>query len=102
MRKITEIIVHCTATPYGRETSVEEIDAWHRARGFKSIGYHFVIGLDGRVMTGRNIKEPGAHCKGHNAHSIGICYVGGLDPNGKPADTRTDKQKQALRCKIED
>lgn len=100
MRKITEIIVHCTATVAGKNVSVEQIDACHKARGFKSIGYHYVIDLDGNVQRGRDIAEPGAHCIGHNSHSIGICYVGGLDSTGKPADTRTPLQKQALRNKI--
>ena len=76
MRVIDEIIVHCTATPQGRAVSVDDIDRWHRQRGFAGIGYHFVVYLDGTVHTGRPIGLAGAHCKGHNAHSIGICYVG--------------------------
>ena len=97
MRHINEIIIHCTATKSGRNTSVKEIDSWHRARGFRGIGYHYVIYLDGTVVTGRNETVAGAHCKGHNAHSIGVCYVGGLDSDGKPADTRTEAQRQSLR-----
>lgn len=98
MRNITEIIIHCTATPAGRNVSVAEIDRWHRQRGFRSIGYHFIVGLDGSIRPGRPLAEPGAHCLGHNAVSIGIAYVGGLmaDGTGQPADTRTDAQKTAL------
>ncbi len=97
MRKITEIIIHCSATPAGRETSVAEIDRWHRARGFKSIGYHYLIGLDGTIRRGRREEEPGAHCTGHNKCSIGVCYVGGCDSKMRAADTRTAAQRAALR-----
>lgn len=97
MRRIDEIIVHCTATPQGMAVSVDDIDRWHRQRGFASIGYHFVVYLDGTVHTGRPVDRAGAHCKGHNAHSIGICYIGGLDAHGHPMDTRTPAQKEALR-----
>lgn len=98
MRKISEIIIHCTATPAGRDVSVAEIDSWHRARGFRCIGYHYVIALDGTVRPGRPEAEIGAHCLGHNTQSIGVVYVGGLAADGKtPADTRTDAQKTAMR-----
>lgn len=96
MRRIDEIIVHCTATPQGMAVSVSDIDRWHRQRGFAGIGYHFVVYLDGTVHTGRPIDRAGAHCKGHNAHSIGVCYVGGLDVQGCSMDTRTPQQKIAL------
>ena len=89
MRIITEIIIHCSATPEGKPFTVADIDRWHRQRGFRCIGYHFVIYLNGSVHAGRPITESGAHCQGHNAHSIGICYVGGLDSLGQPKDTRT-------------
>lgn len=103
MRKITEIIIHCTATPSGRRVSVAEIDSWHRARGFRSIGYHFVVDLDGAVHAGRPLAEIGAHCLGHNAKNIGVAYVGGLltDGSGTPADTRTEVQKAALRLLVD-
>lgn len=97
MRNITEIIIHCTATPAGRAVSVGDIDRWHRARGFSSVGYHYVVGLDGGIVHGRPEDAAGAHCRGHNACSIGVAYVGGLDGNGRPADTRTPAQKTALR-----
>lgn len=96
-RKITEIIVHCSATPAGRDVTAAEIDRWHRTRGFSRIGYHYVVRLDGTVERGRDEKMAGGHCLGHNTRSIGVCYAGGLDDNGEPADTRTPQQKQALR-----
>ena len=97
MRKISEIIIHCAATPEGKAFTVADIDAWHKKRGFRCIGYHFVIYLDGSVHKGRAIEEVGAHCSGHNANSIGICYIGGCATNGKtPKDTRTEAQKSAL------
>ena len=96
MRQITEIIIHCSATPIGKDYTIEDIDKWHKAKGWKGIGYHYVIYLDGSVHKGRPEEEIGAHCKGHNSNSIGICYIGGLDEFGEPEDTRTDKQKEAL------
>ena len=96
MRQIEEIIIHCSATPEGRNVTVKDIDAWHRQRGFQCIGYHYVIYLDGSVHEGRKEELIGAHCSGHNGKSIGICYIGGLDRNGKPKDTRTEEQRKAL------
>lgn len=95
--KVTKLIVHCTATPEGRNVSALEIDAWHRARGFRCIGYHYVILLDGTVVAGRKENRIGAHCRGQNSCSLGIAYVGGLKADGKtPADTRTPAQRDAL------
>ena len=97
MRTINEIIVHCTATPEGKDYTVDDITRWHKDRGFKTIGYHYVVYRDGSVHEGRPLAEVGAHCKGHNAHSIGVCYVGGLTADGRKAkDTRTLEQKEAL------
>ena len=97
MRRISEIIVHCSATPEGKDFTVADITRWHKARGFNTIGYHYVIYRDGTVHTGRPVSVIGAHCEGHNANSIGVCYVGGLTSDGKKAkDTRTLKQKDAL------
>lgn len=96
MRKVNEIIIHCTATPEGRVVTLKEVDRWHRERGFDGIGYHYLIGLNGEVCTGRSLEKAGAHCAGRNAQSIGICYVGGLDKNRKSKDTRTLAQKVAL------
>ncbi|MDO4320648.1 MAG: N-acetylmuramoyl-L-alanine amidase [Bacteroidales bacterium] len=102
MRKINEIIVHCTATPAGREVTVQDIDRWHRTRGFRCIGYHYLVRLDGSVEDGRDIRLSGAHCYGHNLHSIGVAYVGGIDADGQPADTRTPRQRHALRQLLAD
>lgn len=96
MRKIDEIIIHCSATKEGVDFRASDVDRWHRQRGFKCIGYHYFIRLDGTVEKGRDESMVGAHCQGHNAHSIGICYCGGLDKNGKAKDTRTIPQKAAL------
>jgi len=96
MRQINEIIVHCTATFPKQEVTVENITRWHKQRGFQTIGYHYVVYLDGSIHEGRPIEEIGAHCKGHNAHSIGVCYVGGLDDDARPSDTRNPAQKAAL------
>lgn len=96
MRNIKEIIVHCSATPKGRDVTVEEIDRWHKQNGWKGIGYHYVIYADGTIHKGRDIEVIGAHCTGHNKNSIGVCYIGGCDRNMKAMDTRTDEQKQSL------
>ena len=101
MRKITEIIVHGTATPEGRWHTVADVDRWHRQRGFFGIGYHFLVLLDGTIATGRPLWRVGAHCTGHNTHSVGICYVGGLDAQGKPKDTRTPEQRKAMQQLIQ-
>ena len=96
-RRITEIIVHCTATPEGKDYTIKDITQWHKQRGFSTIGYHYVVYRDGSVHTGRDVNVAGAHCTGHNAHSIGVCYVGGLAKDGKtPKDTRTNVQKASL------
>lgn len=97
MRKINEIIVHCTATAEGENFKAADIDRWHKAKGWNGIGYHHVVDLDGTVEPGRPENEVGAHCLKHNASSIGVVYVGGLASDGKtPKDTRTSKQKAAL------
>lgn len=97
MRVINKIILHCSATKAGQHFTVEDIDRWHKQRGFTKIGYHFVIYLDGTIHKGRDVSEVGAHVVGQNANSIGICYIGGLDEKGNPKDTRTDAQKEALK-----
>lgn len=99
MRYIDEIVVHCSATPEGRDYDVAWLTDIHRQQGFKTIGYHYIIYRDGSCHTGRSIEEVGAHCKGHNAHSIGICYIGGVAADGStPKDTRTAEQRTALAC----
>lgn len=97
MRSINRIIVHCSATPEGRNNTIADIDKWHRQRGFVQVGYHYVIHLDGSIHKGRSERVAGAHCVGYNKQSIGICYIGGLAKDGKTAkDTRTEEQKTAL------
>lgn len=96
MRNINKLIIHCSATPEGRNVTVEDITAWHKQRGFQTIGYHYIIYLDGSVHIGRNESEIGAHTLGQNANSIGICYIGGTDADFKPKDTRTPEQKETL------
>lgn len=104
MKTIDSIIIHCSATRAGQDLRARDIAKMHLARGFNQIGYNFVIDLDGTVENGRPLSIDGAHCntKGfsgvsYNKHSVGICYIGGLDESGKPADTRTEAQKNALR-----
>jgi len=101
MRKINKIIIHCSATQEGRSITADTIDKWHKKRGWKGIGYHYVIGLNGMIEYGRMIDIPGAHVKGHNANSIGIVYIGGVESekkNGKwiAKDTRTPEQIATL------
>ena len=98
-RRITEIIVHCAATPEGKDFTVEDIRRWHKAQGWSDIGYHYVIYRNGHIEPGRDVDLIGAHCVkgGHNTYSIGICYIGGMDAANKRAkDTRTLAQKAAL------
>lgn len=102
-RTIDEIIVHCTATPEYKHYTVNDIRRWHTTpvskggRGWSDIGYHYVVYLDGTVVEGRDVDIAGAHCLNHNSHSIGVCYVGGMDMQNKNAkDTRTELQKNAL------
>ena len=97
MRDINRIIVHCTATPEGRDVSVGEVRTWHLARNFSDVGYHYLITLNGTVEVGRPESKVGAHVRGHNKDSIGIAYAGGMDKSYKnPKDTRTHAQKEAL------
>ena len=96
MRQINKIIIHCSATPEGRKTSAEEIKSWHLERGFSDIGYHYIVHLDGSISYGRNIDKIGAHSRGQNKMSIGVCYIGGLDECLDPKDTRTPQQKESL------
>jgi len=102
-RTITEIIVHCTATAEGKDYTVDDIRKWHKERGWSDIGYHYVIDRKGHILPGRDVDTVGAHCEGHNAHSIGVVYIGGVSAlNGKPKDTRTLAQKASLiRCLTE-
>nr|DAX69131.1 MAG TPA: endodeoxyribonuclease I [Caudoviricetes sp.] len=97
-RQIKYLVVHCSATPEGRNHTAKDIDAWHRQRGFDGIGYNYVIRLDGTVEEGRDVNKIPSHVKGYNKESIGICYIGGIDKNTlQPKDTRTPTQKEALK-----
>ena len=106
MRTITLIIIHCSAVRPNQTSSAKKIDEWHKDRGFKCIGYHYVIRRDGTIELGRPEWMVGAHChvagQNHNKYSIGVCYEGGLDIRGQPADTRTAEQKQAMRRLLEE
>lgn len=101
-RRIDKIILHCSATPEGKDYTVAQIRQWHIARGFSDVGYHFVIYRDGSVHRGRPENRVGAHTTGQNAHSIGVCYIGSCEAtkNAKgdypPKDTRTPAQRSAL------
>ena len=99
MRIITMIVIHCSAVRPDQTSSAAQIDTWHRRDNHWKfgIGYHYVIRRDGTIESGRPEWMVGAHCKNHNAHSIGVCYEGGLDIRGQPDDTRTENQKAAMR-----
>ena len=95
MRTINLIVVHCSATRCDRPFPVTALIRCHADR-FGFTGYHYYITRNGRTYQTRHEQLIGAHAKGYNQHSLGICYEGGLDKQGKPADTRTKAQKQAL------
>ena len=96
-RKINLIVIHCSATRSNQRFTVEMLKACHNARfNGKGIGYHYFIEKDGQVFQTRDENEIGMHARHYNAHSIGICYEGGLDEKGRPADTRTPAQRAAL------
>lgn len=96
-RRIEKVILHCSATRKGLDIGVNTIRQWHLARGWKDVGYHWVIKIDGTLQAGRDESVAGSHTQNHNANSIGICYVGGMDPNGNKAmDTMTKAQEYTL------
>ena len=101
-RKINLIVLHCYATKEGQNFTVDDVNRWHIARGFKKIGYHYVIDLDGTIHKGRDESEIGAHATGYNAYSLGISYCGGCDKNGKAKDTRTKEQKESMLKLVHD
>ena len=106
MRKISMIVIHCSAVRPNQTSSAAQIDDWHKERvtngiHWKGIGYHYVVRRDGSVEIGRHLTEVGAHCVGHNRHSIAICYEGGLNSAGEAEDTRTPEQVRALRQLVE-
>lgn len=102
MREITKIIVHCSATKENTFYTAADIRRWHKLKGYSDIGYHYVVLLDGTLEKGRPVDQMGAHCKANkgNRNSIGICYIGGLDSDGRPKDTRNPLQKRTLYALI--
>lgn len=90
------IVVHCAATPPSMDIGAKEIDRWHRQRGFRCIGYHYVIRRDGNVETGRDLDEVGAHVEGYNSVSYGVCMVGGVTESGVPDNNFTSPQFTSL------
>ena len=97
MRKIDLIVIHCSATRETQDFPVTSLIACHDAR-FGFTGYHYYITRDGQVYQTRHENLPGAHARHYNQHSIGICYEGGLDKDGKPKDTRTTEQKATMHA----
>ena len=96
-RRISLIVIHCSATRADRSYTVDDCRRDHLARGFANIGYHYYITRDGVVHAGRSLHQEGAHVRGFNKYSIGICYEGGIDPaTGRAADTRTPQQKWCM------
>lgn len=96
-RSIQYLVVHCSATRVNIPFTEKQLLQCHLQRGFKCIGYHFYVTKDGVLHQTRPMSEIGAHALGFNLHSLGICYEGGLNEDGKPADTRTGLQKETLR-----
>ena len=96
MRNLDTIVIHCTATPEGRDVTAAEVRRWHTSKGWSDIGYHFLVRLDGTVEVGRPIERMGAHVRGHNKNTVGVAYAGGTDAKGKPADTLTQAQYAAI------
>lgn len=98
MRDIEGIVVHCSATPAGKPFRAADIDRWHREQGWSGIGYHYVIPLDGSIEPGRELEQAGAHVQGHNAKTIAVCYIGGMDAGNRVAqDTLNAAQARALQ-----
>lgn len=97
MRKIDTIILHCSATKETSNYTYSQLEKDHLKRGWVTVGYHYYIRRDGNIIPCRDLDKVGAHCSGHNTSSIGICYEGGLDANGKPKDTRTEEQKESMK-----
>lgn len=96
-RKTNQIILHCSATPEGKDFTPEQVHRWHLERGFIGCGYNFIIERDGTILECRPENCVGAHCTNHNSFSVGICYIGGMDENNKnPRDTRTVEQKESM------
>lgn len=99
-RMVDLIVIHCSATKETARLTPLALDRMHRQRGFNGCGYHYYIERDGKINSMRPSEKVGAHARGYNAHSLGICYEGGLDRNGRAADTRTERQKVSLRALV--
>lgn len=103
MREIKEIILHCSATKQSQNITVDDIRKWHiKDNGWSDVGYHYIIELDGSISNGRPVEIAGAHCKGRNQNSIGICYIGGLSEDGEPKNTLNEEQKESLFQLVKD
>lgn len=102
LKEVKYLVVHCTATQLSQRVSVENLDNWHKAKGWSGIGYHWYIDRDGHIFPGRSEDQTGAHVKGYNHCSIGICYEGGINEQGQDDDTRTPAQKAALLFVLKD
>ena len=96
MRHITKIIIHCAATKPSMDIGASDIKKWHLDRGWKDIGYHYVIRRNGDIENGIGVALAGSHTKGHNASSIGICLVGGINNKGEPENNFTKPQWATL------
>lgn len=92
-RDITHIVIHCSATVRGRHYEARDIHRWHKDRGWSGIGYHYVVQAGGEIEIGRNVDYDGAHVKGHNTNTIGICLIGGLDEDREPIENGFTKDQ---------
>lgn len=102
IKEVLYLVVHCTATEPSQVVTVDDIDRWHRAKGWAMIGYHWYIDRNGEIHEGRPEQYAGSHVRHYNQHAIGICYEGGMDEKGRDADTRTPEQKAALHFLLKD
>ena len=96
LESVRFLVLHCSATRCDADYPPEQLLRDHKARGFRTIGYHFYVRKDGSLSQHRKLLEVGAHCRPYNRCSIGICYEGGLDEEGRPANTLTEPQFQTL------
>lgn len=97
MRNIDLLVVHCSATQASLDVGATEIRKWHKAQGWRDIGYHWVIRRNGNIEPGRPEDQAGAHAEGYNANSIGVCLVGGGNAQGRGEDNFEPVQKQSLQ-----